>query len=121
MFALGPRLFEISARRFLEGIHRTHGAPALAAAAALPGLSAELDQHAAAVRDILELGVDSADRIPTTVLLAGYIRGLLAELTAPITEPADWATAEWLHLRLAGACLHSVHGVAAGVAGPESY
>ncbi|MEU1984256.1 DUF6401 family natural product biosynthesis protein [Nocardia sp. NPDC019395] len=107
MFALGPRLFEISARRFLEGIHRTHGAPALAAAAALPGLSAVLDQHCAAVRDILDLGIESADRVPAAVLLAGYIRGLLDELTTPITEPADWATAEWLHLRLAGACLQA--------------
>ncbi|MBF6350601.1 MULTISPECIES: DUF6401 family natural product biosynthesis protein [Nocardia] len=113
MFALGPRLFEISARRFLEGIQQTHGAPARAAATALPGLSAEIDQHAAAVRDILDLGVASADQVPAPVLLAGYIRGLLAELTAPITEPADWATAEWLHLRLAGACLHSTYGVAA--------
>ncbi|MFD4402982.1 DUF6401 family natural product biosynthesis protein [Nocardia sp. NPDC058499] len=112
MFALGPRLFEISARRFLEGIYRTHGTPALAAAAALPGLSAELDQHAAAVRDILDLGVDSVERIPATVLLAGYIRGLLAELTDPITEPAEWATAGWLHLRLAGACLHGTSGAA---------
>ena len=107
MFALGPRLFELSARRYLEGIHRTHGAPARVAATELPGVSAALDQHAAAVRDILDLGVDSAERIPATVLLAGYIRGLLAELSAPLTEPADWATADWLHLRLAGACLHA--------------
>ncbi|WP_280397475.1 DUF6401 family natural product biosynthesis protein [Nocardia carnea] len=104
MFALGPRVFEVSARRFLEGVHRTHGAPARAAAAALPGLSAVLDQHAAAVRDILELGIDSTAQAPTTVLVAGYMRGLMHELTAPLTEPADWATAEWLHLRLAGAC-----------------
>ncbi|GGL30688.1 DUF6401 family natural product biosynthesis protein [Nocardia jinanensis] len=107
MFALGPRLFEVSARRYLEGIHRTHGAPAFAAAAALPGLSAELDQHAAAVRDILDLGVDTAGRVSPTVLVAGYMRGLLEDRTTPITEPAEWATAEWLHLRLAGACLQA--------------
>ncbi|MEU4842540.1 DUF6401 family natural product biosynthesis protein [Nocardia testacea] len=104
MFALGPRMFEISARRYLEGIQRTHGAPAFAAAAALPGLCAQLDQHAAAVRDILDLGIDTAERISPVVLLAGYMRGLLEDRTTPVTEPADWATAEWLHLRLAGAC-----------------
>ncbi|NUP25176.1 MAG: hypothetical protein HOQ44_00505 [Nocardia sp.] len=107
MFALGPRLFEVSARRYLEGIHRTHGAPAFAAAGALPGLSAELDQHAAAVRDILDLGVETAGRVSPTVLLAGYMRGLLEDRTTPITEPVDWACAEWLHLRLAGACLQA--------------
>ena len=107
MFALGPRLFEVSARRYLEGVHRTHGAPALAAAGALPGLSAEIDQHAAAVRDILDLGVDTAGRVSPTVLLAGYMRGLLEDRTAPLTQPADWAAAEWLHLRLAGTCLQA--------------
>ena len=109
MFALGPRLFEVSARRYLEGIHRTHGAPAFAAADALPGLSAELDQHAAAVRDILDLGVDTAGRVSPTVLLAGYVRGLLEDRTTPLTEPGDWACAEWLHLRLAGTCLQAGH------------
>ncbi|WP_328388139.1 DUF6401 family natural product biosynthesis protein [Nocardia sp. NBC_00416] len=107
MFTPGPRLFEISARRYLEGIHRTHGAPALAAATGQPGLSAALDQHAAAVRDILDLGIDAADRISPAVLLAGYMRGLLEDRTTPITGPADWATADWLHLRLAGACVQA--------------
>lgn len=107
MFPLGTRSYEASARRFLEGIHRTHGEPALTAAAGLPGLSAELDQHAAAVRDILELGVDAPNRVPPTVLVAGYIRGLLDERTTPIAPPAEWATAGWLHLRLAGACLQA--------------
>ena len=100
-------MFEVSARRYLEGIHRTHGAPAFAAATALPGLSAELDQHAAAVRDILDLGVDTADGVSPIVLLAGYTRGLLEERTTPLTGPAEWATAEWLDLRLAGACLQA--------------
>ncbi|MGW0179032.1 DUF6401 family natural product biosynthesis protein [Nocardia sp. NPDC003345] len=107
MFVPGPRLFEASARRFLEGMHRTHGAPALAASTGLPGLTAELDQHAAAVRDILDLGVGTGEQVSQTVLLAGYIRGLMDDMTTPVTTPPDWATADWLHLRLAGACMQA--------------
>ncbi|MEU4316077.1 DUF6401 family natural product biosynthesis protein [Nocardia sp. NPDC024068] len=112
MFVPGPRLFEASARRFLEGMYRTHGAPAQAAAAELPGLIAELDQHAAAVRDILDLGVGTGEEVSQTVLLAGYMRGLMDDMTTPIATPADWATADWLQLRLAGACLQTGHPAA---------
>ncbi|CAM4455423.1 DUF6401 domain-containing protein [Nocardia ninae] len=118
MFLLGPALLEVSARKILNRLHKTHGVPALAAAAELPALSAALDQHAAAVRDILTLGVEESARVPVSVLLAGYARGLLdhvreaaadrgASMTS--TAPGDlgsWANADWVQLRLASVCLH---------------
>lgn len=120
MFLLGPALLEVSARKILNRLHKTHGVPALAAAAQLPALSAALDQHAAAVRDILEWGVEDAARVPANVLLAGYARGLLDQVReaavgaerTPLTSaaPGDlgaWAGADWLQLRLAGVCLHA--------------
>ncbi|QBS41251.1 DUF6401 family natural product biosynthesis protein [Nocardia sp. CS682] len=118
MFLLGPALLEVSARKILNRLHKTHGVPALAAAAELPALSAALDQHAAAVRDILTLGVEESARVPVSVLLAGYARGLLdhvrevaADRGAPMTgtAPGDlgsWANADWVQLRLASVCLH---------------
>ncbi|MFF3222543.1 DUF6401 family natural product biosynthesis protein [Nocardia suismassiliense] len=119
MFLLGPALLEVSARKILNRLHKTHGVPALAAAAELPALSAALDQHAAAVRDILTLGVEESARVPVSVLLAGYARGLLdhvreaaADRGAPSmtsTAPGDlgsWANADWVQLRLASVCLH---------------
>ncbi|MEV6429323.1 DUF6401 family natural product biosynthesis protein [Nocardia sp. NPDC051463] len=127
MFLLGPALLEVSARRTLTRLHKTHGVPALAAAATSPALSAALDQHSAAVRDILDLGVEDSAKVPESVLLAGYARGLLdhvressfraaggqdaGELRTPGT-PADWANADWFQLRLAGVCLHATHRLA---------
>ncbi|RJO75841.1 hypothetical protein D5S18_13795 [Nocardia panacis] len=107
MFVLGPALLEVSARRILNRLHRTHGVPALAAAAETPALLAVLDQHAAAVRDILAVGVADAGRVPASVLIAGYVRGLVAEAGERAAAPSDWAAAGWLPLRLAGACLHA--------------
>ncbi|MEU7214907.1 DUF6401 family natural product biosynthesis protein [Nocardia iowensis] len=118
MFLLGPALLEVSARKILNRLHKTHGVPALAAAAELPALSAALDQHAAAVRDILELGVEGAARVPVSVLLAGYARGLLDHVREVAAEhgamtsstPGDlgsWADADWVQLRLASVCLHA--------------
>ncbi|MFI9508965.1 DUF6401 family natural product biosynthesis protein [Nocardia sp. NPDC052566] len=115
MFSLGPALLEVSARRILTRLHATHGVPALAAAAEMPALLATLDQHAAAVRDILEFGVEESTTVPASVLLAGYVRGLLDEVEATATAmtgsaPDDlggWARAGWLQLRLAGVCLHA--------------
>ncbi|MFI6040391.1 DUF6401 family natural product biosynthesis protein [Nocardia sp. NPDC051321] len=116
MFLLGPALLEVSARKILTRLHKTHGVPALAAAAELPALSAALDQHAAAVRDILELGVEGAARVPISVLLAGYARGLLDHVreaaadhgmtSAAPDDLGSWANADWLQLRLASVCLH---------------
>ncbi|WP_306360886.1 DUF6401 family natural product biosynthesis protein [Nocardia sp. CC227C] len=107
MFLLGSALLEVSARKTLKRLHRTHGAPATHAASAYPAVSALVDQHAAAVRDIIELGVENSRELPVCVLLAGYARGLvddIGDLDATPAEPHDWIAADWLHLRLAGVC-----------------
>ncbi|GAA5042700.1 hypothetical protein GCM10023318_03370 [Nocardia callitridis] len=116
---LGPALLEVSARKILNRLHATHGVPAFAAAAEHPALSAAIDQHAAAVRDILSMGIDGATKVPPNVLLAGYARGLLDQADEPadgsvpaLHDPApldvdEWLTTNWLHLRLAGVCLHA--------------
>ncbi|WP_068031756.1 DUF6401 family natural product biosynthesis protein [Nocardia mexicana] len=111
MFLLGSALLEVSARKTLKRLHSTHGAPALAAAREMPALSAALDQHAAAVRDILDLGVENSAAVPSGVLLAGYARGLVEHsgrgaACAPHDVPG-WAAAEWLSLRLAAVCVLS--------------
>ncbi|WP_253782797.1 DUF6401 family natural product biosynthesis protein [Nocardia amikacinitolerans] len=116
MFLLGPALLEVSARRMLNRLHTTHGVPARTAAAEFPAVSAALDQHAAAVRDILDFGIDGASSVPVEVLLAGYVRGLLDHVgepdAAPMTSeaPADapgWVHADWLQMRLAGVCQYA--------------
>ncbi|MCP9623089.1 hypothetical protein FOH10_02315 [Nocardia otitidiscaviarum] len=107
MFLLGSALLEVSARKTLKSLHRTHGAPATLAASAYPAVSALVDQHAAAVRDIIDLGVENSGNVPVSVLLAGYARGLLdnfRELGGAPAAPHDWISADWLHLRLAGVC-----------------
>lgn len=82
----------------------------LAAAAALPGLSAVFDQHAAAVRDILAAGVEGSAAVAGVVLLAGYTRGLLDEAKAngwTFRAPADlsaWNSSDWMTARLVGVC-----------------
>jgi hypothetical protein len=85
-------------------IHRvgTHG---LAAAAALPGLLAAVDQHAAALRDILTDG----HRPPSAIGLAGYVQGVRDTAEAlgwhrPIEQVVDWPSAHWLQVRLLAVC-----------------
>jgi len=81
------------------------GTPGLAAAAALPGLLAEVDQHAAALRDLLGDG----RRPPGPIALAGYADGLrdtAGDLGWREPEPGevDWAGAPWLVVRLLAVC-----------------
>ncbi|WP_297615930.1 DUF6401 family natural product biosynthesis protein [Nocardia sp.] len=108
MFLPGSALLVVSARKTLNRLQRTHGAPALSAAQEFPGVAAVVDQHAASVRDILEVGVQNSSLVPVSVLLAGYARGLLEDLPgigleAP-TTPTEWQQADWVHLRLAAVC-----------------
>ncbi len=91
---------DLSARRFLDRLGGEIGI-----AVAVPaGVLAVVDQHAAAVRDILAYGVPAAAAV---VLLAGYAKGVLDEAAAhgwrvpPIVE---WRTADWTTLRLAAVC-----------------
>ncbi len=104
----GSALLVVSARKTLNRLQRTHGVPALSAGQEFPGVAAAVDQHAAAVRDILDLGVENSGTVPPSVLLAGYARGLIEDLRdldehAPETAE-EWQCADWMHLRLAGVC-----------------
>jgi hypothetical protein len=99
---------ELSAHRTLARLHDRIGGPGLAATVTVPGLSAEVDQHAAAVRDILAVGVEGP--AAAAVLLAGYARGLLDQAKdmgwrfGEPAKPAGWATVDWLTARLLAIC-----------------
>ncbi len=101
---------ELSARRKLTRLHDQYGVAGLAAAASIPGLAAVVDQHAAAVRDILAFGVEGAAALPAVVLLAGYAAGLLdhaREHDYRPELPSDWHGADWLIVRLVAVCAHA--------------
>ena len=103
------RRLERSAHRLLDRLHDQVGG-GLVAAANVPGLAAAVDQHAAAVRDILSFGVESGPSVARQVLLAGYAQGVLdhvRERGEQLRVPADadgWAMADWICLRLASVC-----------------
>ncbi len=96
----------------MQKLNTVYGIPAELAASEHPGLCAQLDQHAAAVRDILAFGVGESTGISLTVLLAGYARGLLDQVTEfagglRAGAPSSWPEADWLQLRLAAVCRHA--------------
>jgi hypothetical protein len=100
-------VFEFSAHHTLDQLQNAIGVPGMAAASVVPGLLAEVDQHAAAVRDILSVGVTGSAK--ASVLLAGYARGLLdvaRELGWGFGEPtlAGWTRTDWLTVRLVAVC-----------------
>lgn len=103
------RRLERSAHRLLDRLAEQVGG-GLVAAANAPGLAAEVDQHAAAVRDILSFGVDSGPSVARQVLLAGYAQGVLdhvRERGEQLRVPADeqsWSRADWICVRLAAVC-----------------
>lgn len=68
-----------------------------------PGLVAEVDQHAAAVRDILSLGHHGLG----SVALADYARGV-----EDVARERGWRPGrhDWVSLRLAGVCLLAMAG-----------
>lgn len=111
MRVFGGAWAELSARRTLAHLQDRIGIPGLAATG-VPGLVAAVDQHAAAVRDILSYGVDLDG--PATavgvVLLAGYARGLVDQARelgwrfGPPSPPGGWATADWVTTRLLAVC-----------------
>jgi hypothetical protein len=107
---LGVRRLERSARRALDRLNEQLGAVGLMAVASAPALAAVVDQHAAAIRDILTLGVESDVPVEGTVLLAGYAQGVQDhvrergwQLTVP-NDTAGWLTASWYHVRLLAVC-----------------
>jgi hypothetical protein len=107
---MGVRRLERSARRALDRLHEQVGAAGLLAAAAVPGLAAVVDQHAAAIRDILAVGVESGAAVAGVVLLAGYAEGVqdhLRERGEPLRVPMDvtgWLHADWFSVRLVAVC-----------------
>lgn len=107
---LSEMFAEWSARRYLSRLTDRVGVYGLTAAAAVPALLAAVDQHSAAVRDIVVLGVEGSAAVATAVLLAEYARGLLDQarqqgwrLRVPNTA-GDWAGADWTTVRLLGVC-----------------
>ncbi|HEX4723269.1 MAG TPA: DUF6401 family natural product biosynthesis protein [Pseudonocardiaceae bacterium] len=97
---------ELSARRMLAHLDVRIGSPGMVAAATVPGLTAAVDQHAAAVRDILTIGVDGPAAMGA-VSLAGYARGLLDQARTmgwPVEAPMGWTKVNWLTTRLLAVC-----------------
>jgi len=86
------------------------GVDGLAAALADPAVLAQVDQHAAAVRDALA----SAGRRSDAQGLAAYAKSIAFAATRagrPVPEPgeahttgAGWLTADWHQLRLVAVC-----------------
>jgi len=94
-----------SAHASLAELHDTVGIGGLDAADAHPGLMAEIDQHAAGIRDSLSVDV----RPLTAVLLAAYAEGVRdAAFThgwRPPVGPIDWAEGDWVLRRLLAVCV----------------
>jgi hypothetical protein len=96
---------ETTARLYLDRVMALVGVDGLAEALAAPGLLAQIDQHAAAVRNSLW----SADKDLNPISLAGYARSVLAvhqRHGRPTPEPSsvDWANPGWTVLRLVAVC-----------------
>lgn len=106
---------EKNARQWISELSGRIGLAGWTALAMTPALAAEVDQHGAAVRDILLLGVEGAGTVGAVVLLAAYGRGLLDDVT-----DADWTPTSWLGVRLMAICqlahLHDVKPLDDGVA-----
>ncbi|HVV14365.1 DUF6401 family natural product biosynthesis protein [Amycolatopsis sp.] len=109
MVSLPALWMESAARKTLAGLHAQLGA-GLAAAAAVPGLTAAIDQHSAAVRDIVTVGVEGSAAVAGAILLAGYARGLIDQAKEQgwgFHAPADlwgWTNADWFTARLLAVC-----------------
>jgi hypothetical protein len=94
-----------AARAALADLAHRLGTPGLAAATMLPGLLAEVDQHAAVLRDLLGDGL----RPPSPIGLAGYAEGLCDTATdlgwaRPDPDDVAWTQAPWLVVRLLAVC-----------------
>lgn len=91
------------ARATLAALTVSIGTEGLAVAARRPALLAEVDQHAAAVRDSL-----GAERRLTVAALAGYADGVRAAATehgwTPPSGPVDWSAPDWVLVRLLAVC-----------------
>jgi hypothetical protein len=117
---VGALLAEWSARRTLRRLIDQFGHPGLVAAHRSPGLGAALDQHVAAVRDMLDgrprgEGSATLTALPAVgtggraVRLAAYARSLVDEQrrgggAIPAPREEQWEDAGWVALRLLAVC-----------------
>jgi hypothetical protein len=103
-------LTEWRAQRWLATLASRFGTEGLYVAAAVPRLGAAVDQHAAAVRDVLAQSVvqNAGSALTGRVLLAGYARGLLDRSGTSVEEVRGrtplWIDPDWLTLRLLAVC-----------------
>lgn len=110
--AAGAR--QTAARSTLAGLMTWLGEAGIVAAFADPSLLAEVDQHAAAVRDAL----GDPEGGPGAVSLAGYACGvrdaaISGDWIMPDPATIDWAEADWPTLRLLGvSALARAYGLA---------
>jgi uncharacterized protein DUF6401 len=114
LVGLVDTLTEWRSRRWLVTLGKQLGADGLLVVAAVPGLAAALDQHAAAVRDILAQArqADAARTLSEQALLAGYARNLLERFDCSVRQvrrhaTGRWTRADWLALRLLAVCAMS--------------
>ncbi|MFF5992722.1 DUF6401 family natural product biosynthesis protein [Prauserella flavalba] len=106
---------ESAAKRELSALADRLSRVGLAVGGLAPGLLASVDQHAAAVRDILTL---SGGRVGA-VELAGYARGIQDAATESGWHPPlrDGWDADWVTLRLVAVCLLAAAGTVAVAGG----
>ncbi|MDT7578878.1 MAG: hypothetical protein QOK35_138 [Pseudonocardiales bacterium] len=104
-------LTEWRAQRWLATLGNRMGNDGLLVAASVPGLGAAVDQHAAAVRDIIAqaTGAEGSGTFSERALLAGYGRSLLDRFDVSVREvrrhaTGRWTRADWLALRLLAVC-----------------
>jgi Family of unknown function (DUF6401) len=102
-------LTEWRARRWLVTFGNRLGTDGLLVAAGVPGLGAALDQHAAAVRDIVAQAGQADASLTERALLAGYARSLLDRCDVSVRQvrrhaAGRWTRADWLALRLLAVC-----------------
>jgi hypothetical protein len=96
---------DVAARFQLDQVMAMVGVDGLVEALKTPGLLAEIDQHAAAVRNSIEAG----DQRVGAISLARYARSVLAvhqrhNRPAPTPETVDWNSTDWTVLRLVAVC-----------------
>ncbi len=94
---------ESSARLYLDQIMALVGVDGLVEALSTPSLLAQVDQHAAAVRD----SITAAGRSIGPVGLAGYARSVLAvhrRCGRELPSTVDWVRPEWTVMRLVAVC-----------------
>jgi hypothetical protein len=96
---------DVAARYYLDQVMAMVGVDGLVEALKAPALLAEVDQHAAAVRNSIEAG----DKHVDATSLAAYARSVLAVhqrhgRPAPTPHTVDWNRPDWTVLRLVAVC-----------------